>query len=46
MNINQRFRQIIQTKAGSIIFLFVIWAAVGFILGLVMGRIIWLIQLL
>ena len=46
MQIIQRLRQILQTKIGSIILLFAIWAAVGFTLGLVMGRIIWMIQLL
>ncbi len=46
MNKNHKLQSIIQTKAGKLVFLFLIWAAVGFILGLVMGRIIWMIQLL
>ena len=46
MIFTQKRQKLIQSKAGSLIFLILIWAAVGFIIGLVMGRIIWMMQLI
>ena len=46
MKIIQWFKQLIYSKAGFLIFLFIIWSAVGFIFGLTLGRVIWMLQLL
>jgi hypothetical protein len=39
-------KRLTRTKIGFLCLLFLIWAAVGFIFGLVLGRMIWIIQAL
>jgi len=46
MDFTQRRQEFIQSKGISLIFLILIWAIVGFIIGIAMGRIIWMIQLI
>jgi hypothetical protein len=39
-------RRLMRTRAGFLCFLFTVWAAVGFMLGLVLGKMIWIVQAL
>lgn len=39
-------RRVMQTKAGYLTVLMVVWSAIGFLIGLVLGRIIWMLQLI
>lgn len=45
MKIINLFTRFIRSKAGFYSFLVLVWAAVGFLLGLVLGRLIWFFQL-
>lgn len=38
-------KDVIHSRAGFLILLMLVWAAVGFVSGLVLGRIIWMIQI-
>lgn len=46
MKIIRWFKKLINSKAGFLILLFLVWAAVGLIFGLTLGRVIWMFQLL
>ena len=46
MRIVQWLRRVMQTKVGLLTVLIVVWSGVGFLIGLVLGRIIWMLQLL
>ena len=46
MRIVQWLRRVMQTKVGLLNVLIVVWSGVGFLIGLVLGRIIWMLQLL
>ena len=37
---------LIQTRAGFLTLLLLVWAAVGFVSGLLLGRLIWMVQIL
>ncbi len=45
MKITRFFSSIIHSKPASVILLFLIWAAIGFVSGLILGKIIWIFQL-
>lgn len=46
MKIAKWVKKIIRSKSGHLTLLLVIWSVVGFIGGLVIGRIIWMLQLM
>lgn len=46
MKITRFFSKIIHSKLASVILLLLIWAAIGFVSGMILGRIIWIFQLL
>lgn len=46
MKIFHWLRRVTQTKSGYLTVLIVVWSAIGFVFGLVLGRIIWMLQLL
>ena len=46
MRVVHWLKYVMQTKGGMLTVLLVVWAAVGFLIGLVLGRIIWMLQLL
>ena len=39
-------KRVMQKKSGYITVLIVVWSAIGFVVGVVLGRIIWMLQLL
>jgi hypothetical protein len=46
MKIVHWLRQVMQTKSGYLTVLIFVWSGIGFVFGLVLGRIIWMLQLL
>lgn len=46
MKIIHWIRRVMQTKSGYLTVLIIIWSGIGFVFGLVLGRIIWMLQLL
>ena len=46
MKIINSSKRFVKTKAGFLTLLLIIWAAVGFLFGIVLGRMIWIIQAL
>jgi len=44
MKILQFFQKMLKSRAGYLILLSIIWAAVGFLSGMVLGRVIYLVQ--
>ena len=45
MKIAQGFSRIIHTKAGFLTLLILIWSAIGLLIGLILGQILWMAQL-
>ncbi len=46
MQFVQGLKRMTGTKAGLLIVLIAVWSAVGFLMGMVLGRIIWMLQLI
>ena len=45
MNIAHWLRGIMQKKSGYLTVMVIVWSAVGLLIGLVLGRIIWMMQI-
>ncbi len=45
MKIIQFFKQIVDTRIGSLALLIIVWASVGFIAGLIIGKLVSIIQI-
>lgn len=45
MKIIQFFKRIVDTRIGSLALLIIVWASVGFIAGLIIGKLVSLIQI-
>jgi len=46
MKIVHWLKMIMQKKSGYLAALILVWSAVGFLIGMVLGRIIWMLQLM
>ncbi len=46
MKFVQWLKKVMQTKSGYLAVLLVVWSSIGFVSGLVIGRIIWMLQML
>jgi hypothetical protein len=45
MKIIKTHQRILSSRAGYLMTLLIVWAAVGFLSGMVLGRIIWIVQM-
>jgi hypothetical protein len=46
MKLISSLKRMMRTKAGYLAILIIVWSGIGFLIGLVLGRVIWMLQLL